>query len=314
MTVRDLSAIFLDGTDQPLPRAAVGLAAAGVPVFPVAPRDKVPLIRHGRGFRDATTDLGQVEAWWRRFPQANIGVPTGAASGLVVVDVDVHGTNGYDALHRADQADLIAGWAFAVRSPTGGLHLYYPAAEDGEQRSWQAGNAGIDFRGDGGYIVAPPSLRVIDGETVPYRITELGTNPAHPQDADRLRGFLDPPRPPRRLPPRMRGQGRTDPQKLANWLGGERTDRNRKLFWASCVLAEEGVPYRDALDAMLTVEQPDFGQREITRTVTSGYKRIHGAPARQGSVPRQGAVSRGGPARNLDAPETPARAPAVRGL
>ncbi len=222
MTVRDLSAIFLDATDQPLPRAAVGLAAAGVPVFPVAPRDKVPLIRHGRGFRDATTDLGQVEAWWRRFPQANIGVPTGAAFGLVVVDVDVHGTNGYDALHRADQADLIAGWAFAVRSPTGGLHLYYPAAEDGEQRSWQAGNAGIDFRGDGGYIVAPPSLRVIDGETVPYRITELGTNPAHPQDADRLRGFLDPPRPPRRLPPRMRGQGRTDPQKLANWLGGER--------------------------------------------------------------------------------------------
>lgn len=306
MTVRDLSAIFLDATDQPLPRAAVGLAAAGVPVFPVAPRDKVPLIRHGRGFRDATTDLGQVEAWWRRFPQANIGVPTGAASGLVVVDVDVHGTNGYDALHRADQADLIAGWAFAVRSPTGGLHLYYPAAEDGEQRSWQAGNAGIDFRGDGGYIVAPPSLRVIDGETVPYRITELGTNPAHPQDADRLRGFLDPPLPAH--------PGRTDPQKLANWLGGERTDRNRKLFWASCVLAEEGVPYRDALDAMLTVEQPDFGQREITRTVTSGYKRIHGAPARQGSAPRQGAVSRGGPARNLDAPETPARAPAVRGL
>lgn len=278
MTARDLSTLFVDATDQPLPRAARELAVAGVPVFPVAPRDKVPLIRHGRGFRDATTDLGQVEAWWRRFPQANIGVPTGAASGLVVVDVDVHGTNGYNALNRADQADLIAGWEFLVRSPTGGLHLYYPAADEMEQRSWQAGDAGIDFRGDGGYIVAPPSLRVIDGEIVPYRITELGTEPAHPLDAGRLRGFLEPPRPPRRFPPRMRGQGRTDPQKLANWLGGERTDRNRKLFWASCVLAEEGVPYRNALEAMLTVEQPDFGPREITRTVTSGYKHIHGDP------------------------------------
>lgn len=307
MTVRDLSALFLDATDQPLPSAARGLAASGVPVFPVAPRDKVPLIRHGRGFRDATTNLARVEAWWRRFPQANIGVPTGAASGLVVVDVDVHGTNGYDALHRADQAGLVAGWEFLVRSPTGGLHLYYPATEDAEQRSWQAGDAGIDFRGDGGYIVAPPSIRVIDGETVPYRITELSTEPAHLLDAGRLRGFLEPPRPPRRFLPQMRGQGRTDPQKLANWLGGERTDRNRKLFWASCVLAEEGVPYREALDAMLTVEQPDFGPREITRTVTSGYKRIHGTPAPAGGT----RASRPGPARDA-APEQ--RLAPARGL
>src|SRR5699024_7258265 len=216
-------------------------------------------------------------------PHANIGIPTGAVSGLVVVDVDVHGTNGYDALNRADRNGLVTGWEFLVRSPTGGLHLYYPAAEEIEQRSWQAGNAGIDFRGDGGYIVAPPSLRVIDGETVPYRITELGTEPARPLDAGRLRRFLAPPRPPRRVPTRMRGQGR-DPMKLANWLGGERTDRNRKLFWASCVLAEEGVPYREALEAMLTVEQPDFGQREITRTVASGYKRIRGDAPRTGEV------------------------------
>lgn len=310
MTVRDLSAIFLDATDQPLPQAAARLAASGVPVFPVAPRDKAPLIRNGRGFRDATTDLRQVEAWWRRFPQANIGVPTGAASGLVVVDVDVHGTNGYDALNRADRAGLVTGWEFLVRSPTGGLHLYYPAADEMEQRSWQAGDAGIDFRGDGGYIVAPPSLRVIDGEMVPYRITELGTAPTHPLGAGRLRRFLDPPRSPRRFPPRMRGQGRTDPLKLANWLGGERIDRNRKLFWASCVLAEEGVPYRDALDAMLTVEQPDFGQREITRTVASGYKRIHGDPP---SV-RGNRAPLGGPARATVGASQEQRLTPARGL
>lgn len=314
MAAHDRSALFLDANERPLQRAAAGLASAGVPVFPVAPQGKVPLIRNGRGFRDATTNLRLIEAWWRRFPQANIGVPTGAASGLVVVDVDVHGTNGYNALHRADHAGLISGWEFLVRSPTGGLHLYYPAAEDREQRSWQAGNAGIDFRGDGGYIVAPPSLRVIDGETVPYRITELGTEPAHPLDAGRLRDFLEPPRPPRRTSSQTPARGRADPQKLADWLGGERTDRNRKLFWASCVLAEEGVPYREALDAMLTVEQPDFGSREIARTVASGYKRIHGTPSQQSSAPQQGVVARGLPARDLDAAEPGPQVPAARGL
>lgn len=306
MAARDLSAIFLDATAVPLPHAAARLASAGVPVFPCAPRDKVPLIRDGRGFHDATINLRQVEAWWRRFPNANIGVPTGTASGLVVVDVDVHGTNGYDALNRADREGLVAGWEFLVRSPTGGLHLYYPAGAG--QRSWQAGNAGIDFRGDGGYIVAPPSRRMIDGETVPYQITELAPEAAHPLDAGRLRNFLSPPRPKRIFSAQARQHGGTDPRKLADWLAGERTDRNRKLFWASCVLAEEQVPYREALTAMLTVEQRDFGQREIRTTVRSGYKRV------TGTDPETGAAARGSPSRTVEHSDTPERVSAGRGL
>lgn len=309
MAARDLSAIFLDVAELPLPQAARSLAASGVPVFPVAPRDKVPLIRKGRGFRDATTDPRQVEAWWRRSPNANIGVPTGGVSGLVVVDVDVHGVSGYGALNRADRAGLIGGWEFLVRSPTGGLHLYYPAS-DVEQRSWQVGDAGIDFRGDGGYIVAPPSRRIIAGETVSYQLTELGAEPARPLDAGRLRDFLEPPKPPRRFPTHARREGRTDPRKLAEWLGGERTDRNRKLFWASCVLAEEGVSFGDALDVMLTVEQPDFGRREITRTVTSGYKRIHGDTPQH----REAGTSRAGPSHDQRAAEMPEPVGAGRGL
>ena len=69
--------------------AARVFAASGVPVFLVAAGDKQPLTRHG--FHDATTDLNRVRAWWSASPAANIGMPTGAASGLVVVDVDVHG-------------------------------------------------------------------------------------------------------------------------------------------------------------------------------------------------------------------------------
>src|SRR5699024_10131994 len=144
-----------------LPDAAAAFAASGVPVFPCAPGGKQPITR--RGFHDATTDPAQVQAWWSRFPTANIGMPTGTASGVVVVDVDVHGVNGYDAFHQARRAGLVNGWEALVRSPTGGLHIYYRAA-DGEQPSWQAGRAGIDFRGDRGYIIVPPSRRQIDGK------------------------------------------------------------------------------------------------------------------------------------------------------
>ncbi|MFI8597023.1 bifunctional DNA primase/polymerase [Rothia koreensis] len=285
------------GEDASLPVAARLFAQAGVPVFPCAPGGKQPITAHG--FHDATTSLGQVESWWRRFPAANIGMPTGVASGVVVVDVDVHGVNGYDAFRQARRAGLVNGWEALVRSPTGGLHVYYPAGGS-EQPSWQAGRAGIDFRGDRGYIIVPPSRRIIDGETSLYRLASLSPTPGRALDASALRTFLDPPRPPRQLPERGHSPGRTDPMKLAQWLGEERTDRNHKLFWASCVLAEEGVPYRDALDAMLTVSQPDFGQHEIARTVTSGYKRIHGDTPR----PRGADAARAGPARDLDvAPE-----------
>ena len=88
--------------------AAIALASAGVPVFPVAVNGKQPLTRHG--FHDATTSHAQVRDWWASTPGANVGMPTGARSGVVVVDVDVHGTaNGYVALDRAERAGLLAG-------------------------------------------------------------------------------------------------------------------------------------------------------------------------------------------------------------
>lgn len=291
-----------------LARAAAVFADAGVPVFPCAPGGKQPITR--RGFHDATTNPVQVQAWWRRFPEANIGLPTGAASGVVVVDVDVHGTNGFDALTAADRAGLVAGWELQVRSPSGGLHLYFPAPAE-EQPSWQAGRAGIDFRGDRGYIIAPPSHRIVDGQDTPYRVSDLAAGAGRPVDATRLRRFLDPPRPPR-TPPATgtgRAEGWADARKMADWLGQQDTDRNLKLFWASCRLAEGGVPYADALDALLTVEQPDFGQREITRTVTSAYRTITA-----NTTPRLGS-SAPGPARQpVETPAPRQRAPAGRGL
>lgn len=148
--------LFTEVGGMPLSEAAARFAAAGVPVFPCLPGEKRPLVL--RGFHDATADPAQVAEWWSRWPSANIGIPTGAVSGVEVVDVDVHPTGtGFPAFREAHRQGHAAGWAALVRTPSGGLHAYYPVNPDRAQSSWQAARAHVDFRGDGGYIIAPPS-------------------------------------------------------------------------------------------------------------------------------------------------------------
>lgn len=257
--------------------AARNLALAGVPVFPCAPDGKQPITPHG--FRDATTRVAEVEAWWSRTPEANLGVPTGGTSGMVVVDVDVHGSaDGRIAFDRASRAGLVGGWALLVRTPSGGLHALYAATPGVDQRSWQAAAAGVDFRGDGGYIIAPPSVRVIDGTVARYEVinarADLGC-----LDAARLREFLDP----RPEPAAVRGGAGlrgNDVARLAAWVAGRgEGERNRSLFWAACRLAENGVPTSDALDVLTTAaSQAGLSEREITTTVRSAYRLVPPAP------------------------------------
>src|SRR5690625_6107143 len=176
----------------PLLDAARSLASAGVPVFPCVPREKRPLTR--RGFHDATTDLAQVSAWWDRWPSANIAIPTGPASGIEVVDIDIGSTgSGFPAFQRARREGLVHGWAALVRTPSGGLHVYFPSGTSREQPSWQAPKAHIDFRGTGGYILAPPSqVRQPDGHLRPYELQSTGLVEPSPVEASRLRNFLGP--------------------------------------------------------------------------------------------------------------------------
>lgn len=256
-----------------LPNAAEAFAAVGVPVFPCAPGGKQPITR--RGFHDATTDRARVRAWWSRFPAANIGMPTGAASGVVVVDVDVHGVNGYEAFHRARRAGLVNGWEALVRSPTGGLHIYYPAGT-GEQPSWQAGRAGIDFRGDRGYIIVPPSRRLVDGDGVLYRPTRFAAADGRPLDAGRLREFLDPKPPARPRPRGLVADSEAMAGRLAAWVARRQEgERNAGLFWAACKLAENGMPPGDAFEVLgAAASQAGLAEREITTTVRSAYRAV----------------------------------------
>lgn len=108
---------------------------------------KHPRLPHG--VLEARAEVEQIRAWWDRWPDANVGLATGPESGIYVVDLD-----GPDAIAAWDETGFPSGWT----SRTGnGLHHVYTLREPLPNTHWKLG-AGIDTRGAGGYIVAPPSL------------------------------------------------------------------------------------------------------------------------------------------------------------
>lgn len=258
-------------TRQPLTAAAL-LARAGVPVFPCVPGGKQPLTVHG--FHDASPDPGQVTAWWRRWPDANLGMPTGRASGVDVVDIDVHQAgDGFSAFERAHARGLVDGWAWLVRTPSGGVHAAFLRTSAEEQRSWQVPSAHIDFRGDGGYIVLPPSrISTGRGPGRPYDLLATAQYAPRPVDAGALRAFLDPPR--RSRPPASLPAIGSRPEKLAAWVASQQEgNRNHGLFWAACRMAEGGHPFDATLatlgDAARTTGLTD---RETETTIRSAHR------------------------------------------
>ncbi len=116
---------------------------------------KAPLTTHG--FKDATLDNGQITAWWGTWPRANVGIATGAVSGVVVLDLDpAHG--GADSLADLERQHEALPLTPRVLTGGGGTHFY--CTHPGGTLASSAGTLGpgLDIRADGGYVVAPPSL------------------------------------------------------------------------------------------------------------------------------------------------------------
>ena len=136
-------------------RAALALAARGWSVVPLAPRDKKPLVMWNELQRRLATE-DEIRVWYRRWPRANVGIVTGALSGLVVLDVDPrHG--GGDALFELERLHgSLPGTVEAVTGG-GGRHIYFKHP-GGVVRNLVALASGLDLRGDGGLVVAPPSI------------------------------------------------------------------------------------------------------------------------------------------------------------
>lgn len=132
--------------EHDLLRAALGYAAQGLHVIPLKPRDKVPLTAHGG--KDATTDPAQIRAWWTQWPDANIGIATGKVSGFWVLDLDGAYPDTWPPLGIEPTVKTARGVHYYFRCPEG-TEIKNRAKIGGEQ---------IDVRGDGGYVIAPPSI------------------------------------------------------------------------------------------------------------------------------------------------------------
>lgn len=154
-----------------LPAAALWYAEQGIPVFRLLPGRKHPF-PGSHGLHDATTDTSQVVEWWTATPEANIGIATGHRFDVVDIDGPLgqkSRAEHWDDIFAQIDADQVA----KVLTPRpGGMHIYVPVTGVGNS---QGIVTGVDYRGNGGYVVAPPSVIHAGGKDHPGHYRFLGT-------------------------------------------------------------------------------------------------------------------------------------------
>lgn len=115
---------------------------------------KHPITRNG--LKDASSDKRIISNWWFKHPKANIGILTGKESGIVVLDVDPrHG--GSDSLTQLEKKFGPLPQTLAVKTGGDGAHYYFRCPDVSIRNQVNIRN-GLDFRGDGGYIIGPTSI------------------------------------------------------------------------------------------------------------------------------------------------------------
>lgn len=262
-------------------QAALTYAKQGWPIFPV--HGKVPykfllpdLPSHGH--KDATTNQEQLAAFWQYHPGANIGLPTGKASGVLVVDMDV--PEGYYNLKtlKARYSDLPP--TRTSRTAGGGLHYFYQYPQDGNTYHGTVGLdqlIGIDIRSQGNYVVLPPSrlygrksYRWTDEETPiasapDWLLSLLSQTEAQRQQRQQSMGFADP-----------SGE---------KWLSeaihrAREGNRNDVGFWLARMLRNDGLPQQEAMRIVLAYanrvpqgERAPYTSKEAAASVQSAYSR-----------------------------------------
>jgi len=117
---------------------------------------KHPRVKNGS--KDATTDLSIIQQWWTKWPDANIGIATGTASHQIVLDIDPrHGGNQSLEHIETIYQKIVAN---QVKSGGNGWHFYFDIDSNAIFKNRVNLLPGCDIRGEGGYIVAPPSSHV----------------------------------------------------------------------------------------------------------------------------------------------------------
>ncbi|MBV5348202.1 DUF3987 domain-containing protein [bacterium] len=233
-------------------KAALEYASRGIPIFPLEPQGKAPVVKWGSM---ATTDPEQINSWWQQNPNYNIGLVTGAKSGIAVVDFDTD-----EAWTKGKELGLPNGPT--VRTGKG-FHVYCEY-QDGVRNFQKRGDLpGIDLRAEGGYVVAPLSVHE-NGETYCWFVgKELGSLPLPP-----LPGWILAKAPEEKTPVKSLITGVSEGQ------------RNNALARLVGSWLQEGVSYEDVIikaHECNSKNAPPLEDREVLKTINSIYKREHGS-------------------------------------
>lgn len=254
---------------------ALYYAGMGLPVFPVKPKGKTPLTEHG--CKDATIDAAQIVSWWETWPDANIGIATGVGDRpLCVLDVDIkhdQGKFGDESLEELVQQNGQLPETWLCLTGGGGLHYYFfcndPAVTVGANVL-----PGLDFRGRGGYVVAPPSLHE-SGSRYEWEASNDPGDGAIPADIPGWLHYL-----------LVRGKQQT--RKNAPTEAPESVTeggRNQELFRLACSLRAKGLTVEELTPAVLKANEtrckPPLSAREIETICKSAgrYERGKGKAA-----------------------------------
>lgn len=141
--------------DETMLDAALSYAGMGFRVFPLVPKTKRPITANG--FKNATADEAKIKDWWGKKPDCNIGIACG--EGIAVIDIDLDesaGENGFATVVAWEKEHGALPKTARALTGDNGMHLFYRV--DGECPCSANKGKGIDIRGDGGYVVAPPSI------------------------------------------------------------------------------------------------------------------------------------------------------------
>ena len=167
MTVQLHPQDYLDPILHDTKSGAIELAELGFHVFPAPAsgdrKSHKSAARSGGRLWGATDDPEEVGRDWAQWPGANVGIRTGAASGVFVLDVDSmegHGTDGHGSLGALERENGPLPRTVEAVSPSGGRHLYFRYPDGSAVRNSASQIApGIDVRGEGGMVLAPPSTK-----------------------------------------------------------------------------------------------------------------------------------------------------------
>ena len=255
---------------------ALAYATRGWPVFPIEPRGKKPLTANG--CKAASTRHQQIAEWWERWPKANIGLATGRGSGLLVVDLD--GAEGLrNWLTVTGRHD--GPWrTLAYVTGSGGLHLLYEDSTGLPNRASRLAD-NIDTRGEGGYIVVPPSIHP-NGNS--YRLWEDRRVAAVPEF---VRRALRPPASKPRIPAHELFPQRGAPasggerdwlseheQRIADAREGTRNATlNRAAYLCGRDVAAGRMAEHEVIDRLSrAAHAAGLSKRETERTIASGLR------------------------------------------